>query len=50
MLKSERFNLRASKTERSAIERAAKKAGVTVTRFMLKASVAEAKSVLSGSK
>lgn len=50
MTKSERFNLRAEKSERLIIQKAAKKSGVTITQFLLRASVAEAKSVLAGSK
>jgi uncharacterized protein (DUF1778 family) len=48
MLKSERFNLRASPSERATIEKAAKKSGDTVTRFILRAAIAAAKSVLAG--
>lgn len=48
--KTERINMRGEKHERAIIERAAKKSGVTITQFLLRASLAEAKSVLAGSK
>lgn len=48
--KTERINMRGEKHERAIIERAAKKTGVTITQFLLRASLAEAKSVLANLK